>query len=79
MSEWQPIETARKDGSKILIFVDGEIKIAYWSKTPRWWPWDGGLERPCWVGFTCGDDWFNEYWSETNPTHWMPLPDPPAA
>ena len=77
MSEWQPIGTAPQDDTEVLLFVEGERKIAKWSSKPQWWPWDNKPHRPCWVGVTCGDDWFNEYWERDKPTHWMPLPEPP--
>ena len=69
---WQPIETAPKDGTRVLIYqpdgmwhsrscIRGErIELAYWHQP-------GNKERP---GF----------WIPTSrPTHWMPLPDPPSA
>ena len=71
MSEWQPIETAPKDRSRILLgrFVDhceegrnGYISTDYWRTK----------EIDGWDGFGA----FNStYWPAT---HWMPLPKPPA-
>ena len=56
--EWQPIETAPKDGTRVLIFSVDEVVVAHYE----------------------GDMWCeNEYdnlWH--NPTHWMPLPEPPT-
>lgn len=65
MSDWQPIETAPKDGTQILAcgFRDGVPII----RTTRWRTLDGGLE--CWGEFN------TYYWPAT---HWMPLPKPPA-
>lgn len=76
MSAWQPIETAPKDGTKILVFVDGEIKIAHWETDSAHAGWDKAFV-PLWVGFSCMDSYFNEEWQETEPTHWMPLPPLP--
>ena len=63
--EWQPIETAPKDGTPILIW-DGEIQYvcAWVQRTPgdwRWFEFDG------------------EFYHSYKPTHWMPLPEPPLA
>jgi hypothetical protein len=67
---WQPIESAPKDGTRMLLTF--------------------GLDdyRPCVGAFRpeiIHDDGYNETgWVETydeaplaEPTHWMPLPDPP--
>lgn len=71
--DWQPIETAPKDGESVLLyFPDGA-------------PWNEGNIG---IGFWAGDGSDNWYASECdshnmtadgqrNPTHWMPLPVPP--
>lgn len=60
--QWQPIETAPRDGTRILAFV------------------------PPYGAMTAHTDFFNGEWRchsclnrEAQPTHWMPLPDPPEA
>lgn len=60
---WQPIETAPKDGTNILIHELGDTFVAWWLN---------GLER--WV-----DGKWTEMdgWVTYDPTHWMPLPPPP--
>lgn len=60
-NEWQPIETAPKDASRILIYDDEFGRgIVYWH-----------LNRKCW----CSDeDSILDYWE---PTHWQPLPEVP--
>jgi hypothetical protein len=74
---WQPIETAPKDGSEIIVHTVHEadeymdrfiaVQIAFWdrghdSSDPMW-------ARPAaWVLQKIGD-----------PTHWMPLPEPPVS
>ena len=69
---WQPIETAPKDGTPILIYsglrvdvplghVDHEKSIYISSFDGDWWIWDGNFGA--------------EYAYE--PTHWMNLPEPP--
>lgn len=66
MNDWQPIETAPKDGSRILL---------YWPKTTR-------IPIKIIIGNWRGDYWSNDllYFDEEKrncPTHWMPLPEPP--
>lgn len=75
-AEWQPIETAPKDGTRILIaggtyyydaseMPDQEFTsadTAYWRNGG----WCGGY----------GSEYNGEYWHK--PTHWQPLPAPPA-
>mgnify|MGYP001043157719 CR=1 FL=1 len=76
MADWQPIETAPKDGSSIILFTrwEGdvicpgpfdEIQIGYWD-----------------VGNNTGDIWHREPgWSLDKigtATHWMPLPSRPV-
>ncbi len=71
-SEWQPIETAPKDGREILCWpairreVDGVIP----SAVGAWLNTKGGH---CWVDMSVGHH--NGFWK---PTHWRPLPDPPS-
>lgn len=76
MSEWQPIETAPKDGTRILVAGNGRVDIAHWEKdvsevlvaaypNPYWQECDNSS----W--FLLGEKWFE-------PTHWMALPNPPS-
>jgi hypothetical protein len=62
MSQWQPIETAPQDGKAILGYADGIMTTVTWSG--RYW-------NLCEAGSFAED-------GEWNPTHWMPLPEPPA-
>jgi len=59
--KWQPIDTALKDESRILVYSkkDG-VREATWSPTAE--------------AFV---DTYEEYITWDTPTHWMPLPDPP--
>jgi len=65
MSEWQPIETAPKDGTEILIFVDGHREVSHFEAGETGWPW---------VDYSGTSAWRIDL-----PTHWMPLPAPPAS
>lgn len=81
MSAWQPIETAPKDGTVIDLWVDDPQWGATrecdmrWIKHTRYyrngrtedvegWGWPG-LDEP-------------DFLSDGKPTHWMPVPEPPA-
>lgn len=75
MSDWQPIETAPKDGNSILLGTAGAPAV--WTgyfrqeRSPGMMRWtDNQIYR--WTR----DGYMDLNW---NPTHWMPLPDPPDA
>ena len=66
MSEWQPIDTAPKDGTAVI--VTGGPLIGY--------------ELPCVIDALYEDGaWHANMWAapegELLPTHWMPRPPPP--
>lgn len=75
MSEWQPIETAPRDGTRILLFTQwrgdeispepfSEIQIGEWDEgNPAPGVWH---RRAGWSVEKVGDA-----------THWMPLPPAP--
>ena len=81
MNQWQPIETAPKDGQTLL--------LGYFNKCNRWRTvrgqyfsqeqinaeWDEpGV--PGWYETAENADDPPSCWG-INPTHWMPLPEPP--
>lgn len=70
---WQPIESAPKDGTKVLVTNDVEgalILIGYWVQ-----PEDRGRD------FCQDEDWWHitHALAGVKPTHWQPLPAPPGA
>jgi hypothetical protein len=72
MSEWQPIDTAPKDGSNVLVCIaglTGSQGEAFWYQGDEyasgWITWDGANHTRTFY--------------TTPPTHWMPLPEPPEA
>lgn len=79
---WRDIETAPKDGTYVMLYAPGRLTYGHWSAPsdkphikyrdgfapePEWEEWE-----PYWVSYDGG---FTE---EAPPTHWMPLPAPPA-
>jgi hypothetical protein len=68
MSEWQPIETAPKDGSNVLLspaFERERVTVGSWDLD------DVGEGGQCWRCLELSE--------RLEPTHWMPLPSPPEA
>ena len=71
--QWQPIETAPKDGTKIDILLNGKSRIpdVYWGEYGGYalviHTWLDGLSNPVIVR----GDFINEM------THWMPIAQPP--
>lgn len=59
---WQPIETAPKDGTHVLVFIlakyPPEVTVAHWFNG-GWWP------------SVCR----NDYETALPVSHWMPLPN----
>lgn len=70
--EWQPIETAPKDGTRILVtfqnFQDETRQSCVrWSKGKGWLV---GIDRTSRIAL---------YLNRHTPTRWQPLPDPPPS
>lgn len=64
ISKWQPIETAPRDGSYVLIHnALGNTHVAHWSRR--------------FLGDHDIEGWCCERKKVARPTHWMPLPGPP--
>lgn len=64
---WQPISTAPKDGTVFLGYKRGQFRECY--KVTR-----DDCDMWCFGGTSGADDLF----PNIKPTHWMPLPKPPA-
>lgn len=82
--EWQPIETAPKDGTRILLLEAGNVYLGLWDSNfgiseiydPEA---DQYVNRPAWTDGTVKSWGYEEQNEIEQPTHWMPLPDPPAS
>ena len=67
LSEWQPIETAPKDGTDILVMTGETMHVVRWINIHGdfdYWAVDDNKHGP----FTLRGK---------APTNWMPLPEPP--
>lgn len=62
--EWQPIETAPKDGTKVMLYVGDCLE---WITAPWYWDTRDGLWK----------NTIGQYMETPFITHWMPLPQPP--
>lgn len=80
MSDWQPIETAPKDGSSMLLWWvprrghgRPSMVLSFWSCRAH-----AHMSQPrdCPHEPDCVADWGFGYAGEM--THWMPLPPPPG-
>ena len=68
MTEWQPIETAPRDGTVIWCYEKYGLG---WPHAIKFASYDE------WQGWIYADEMMCDYVPE--PTHWMPLPAPPAS
>lgn len=81
---WQPIETAPKDATAILVMRDiwpgarsgrAEECNGHNTYVAAWWPGERGGQG-AWI---CYMDAVLDPECPVEPTHWVPLPDPPGA
>ena len=89
MAEWQPIETAPRDGTSLLLWTRAGVMVGWWDEGSEDHAPDSPGHDPGWFAGS-GDDaampgrspehGFHAYhYAALNqPTHWMPLPEPPA-
>lgn len=78
MAEWQPIETASKDGEAVLLYKPDERMVGEYMLAGYWGSWPGQADS--WIacdGKPLG--YFSKVIEKAQgyPTHWMPLPEPP--
>lgn len=90
MSEWQPIETAPRDGSRLLLsgrgsydpFWDTKSPMPFIVATGQWWEYSFEDFEEVGDGSYRKIEKKRGQWranaSFFQPTHWMPLPEPAA-
>lgn len=88
MIEWKPIETAPRDGTDILIYVNiasvPVVHIAWYRSKTEWEQsgqytggWDSLEEWEGWWSYIRTSGSQDKLEGFEAPTHWMPLPEPP--
>lgn len=60
--QWEPIESAPKDSTVVLLWAESYYPVIGW--------YDAG--KRSWQ-----DVWEHEWRRPKQPTHWMPIPEPP--
>lgn len=82
--DWQPIETAPRDGTRVIVtpgdamdatigWYEGRKGVSFTSRGPI--EFSGWVSLEQWCGMEYGDC-ISEH-LDIWPTHWMPLPEPP--
>jgi len=69
-SQWQPIETAPRDGTNLWLFSGSDDPcqfVGFYADDPS---------GPYWA---YAEQLVMDVAGQANPTHWMPLPPPPEA
>lgn len=72
MAEWQPIESAPKDGTYIIVWpptYEGVASCAKWDEQKH-----HKKPKPHWRRLDATHVWQSRI---RTPTHWQPLPEPP--
>lgn len=72
-SDWRPIETAPRDGTAIILYrpTHNEVATGRYDRNQH-----ARTPRPYWEDMR---PYLGVTWMRDNvPTHWMPLPNPPA-
>lgn len=87
LDKWQPIETAPKDHSDILVYTEiatvPVVHIAFyrsaeeWEKSGQYCGWKTLEEWEGWWSYTRGSVSQEKLEGYAVPTHWMPLPTAP--
>jgi hypothetical protein len=70
--EWQPIETAPKDGTRVLLAAPGGVYIGWWTDDAQFGQFACGTG---WQIFDSEDSWYS--FGIKDATHWMPVPATP--
>lgn len=74
-SQWQPIETAPKDGTEIIGWNGKSVTCYSWTESED----DNDHSGWCVSGYSYGGILYDLHnVPDVDPTHWMPLPPAPC-
>ena len=76
---WQPIETAPRNSSRVLVAYKSEIRG--WRVVEAWWrmPYEAAPLDRCWWCHDGNSTLLDKSVHGLGATHWMPLPAPPLS
>lgn len=77
--QWMPIETAPKDGRFIIAGRFSRHNELVWVRHVSWQTAEYYADLECGDPADFRDGWNDDREDECFPTHWMPLPEPPAS
>ncbi len=85
--DWNPIESAPKDGSPILLYCEDPVERHHQVEELADNLAIGFWLEGAWRSVDCEDNgsmgssatgWMEDWrWVKVNPTHWMPIPEAP--
>jgi hypothetical protein len=87
LGAWQPIETAPRDGTTVLLAAPGRVTAGEWHAEQ----WPTASEHHSTTGEYLGQyetgecipaawySWDGGFTDEDPPTHWQPMPAPPQS
>ena len=77
--EWKDIESAPRDGTRILLFNDAEVYVGRWFDLWATWGVNVKSTDGNWQSFAnIGEEKWGDRVLNAGPSHFMPLPPPPA-
>lgn len=76
--DWQPIETAPRDGTDVLLFYPLEGLRHDWNPQVVIAGWRDYSRAPQLSGWVFQSRGVRGYSATFQPTHWQPLPTPPS-
>lgn len=83
--EWQPIETAPKDGTEIILVRGNRVTCGTWFDEREICASEYHANGTYLGNYETGEvvpgqwmSWDGGFTDEAPPTHWMPMPTPPT-